>query len=104
MMQRRSFFIVLNDSFRRYNKDPARIIRPYTCRLYSCGAPRSRDNRLIDHVSPIISDVHIKMDVRTVELARKELYCSHCRRILKDAVQTENGTRLCEKCFQEISS
>ena len=45
----------------------------------------------------------IKMaNIKTVEAVRKELYCPHCKFILRDAVQTDNGTRLCQGCFEEI--
>eukprot|EP00731_Ephydatia_muelleri_P024007 Em0016g278a len=45
------------------------------------------------------------MDVKTViGGVRNELYCPHCALILKEAVQTESGTRLCEGCFNDILS
>ena len=38
----------------------------------------------------------------TVEAPKENLICPHCRRILRDAVQTECGDRLCENCCEEI--
>ena len=30
-------------------------------------------------------------------------YCPHCKKLLKNAVQTSDGDRLCDACFEEIS-
>jgi hypothetical protein len=30
-------------------------------------------------------------------------YCPHCKKLLKNAVQTSEGDRLCHVCFEEIA-
>ena len=30
-------------------------------------------------------------------------YCPYCKKLLKNAVQTSDGDRLCDVCFEEIS-
>jgi len=34
---------------------------------------------------------------------RVGLVCPHCKLLLRDAVQTEEGVRLCQSCFKEIA-
>lgn len=34
--------------------------------------------------------------------ARPGLECPHCRHFLREAVQTEEGLRLCKSCFKQI--
>jgi len=34
---------------------------------------------------------------------RVGLVCPHCKLILRDAVQTDEGVRLCQSCFKEIT-
>ena len=40
--------------------------------------------------------------VKTVEAPRKGLSCPHCHLLLKDAVQTTEGMRLCVSCQKAI--
>ena len=42
-------------------------------------------------------------DVDTVDPAKEGLLCSECRLVLKQAVQTPEGNRLCQGCFNSIS-
>ena len=30
-------------------------------------------------------------------------YCPHCKKLLKNTVQTSDGDRLCDVCFEEIA-
>ena len=41
-------------------------------------------------------------DARTVELQKAALICPECDLLLRDAVQTDDGIRLCESCFKQI--
>ena len=34
---------------------------------------------------------------------RAGLVCAHCKLLLRNAVQTEEGVRLCQSCFKEIA-
>jgi len=34
---------------------------------------------------------------------RVGLVCPHCKLLLRNAVQTEEGIRLCQSCFEEIA-
>ena len=34
---------------------------------------------------------------------RVGLVCPHCKLLLRNAVQTEEGIRLCQSCFKEIA-
>jgi len=34
---------------------------------------------------------------------RVDLECPHCKLLLRNAVQTDEGDRLCQSCFQEIA-
>ena len=40
--------------------------------------------------------------VTPTEEVKEGLYCSHCRLLLRDAVQNEEGYRLCHGCCDEI--
>jgi hypothetical protein len=40
--------------------------------------------------------------VDTVDSAKEGLMCSECKLILDEAVQTSDGLRLCQKCFDFI--
>ena len=41
-------------------------------------------------------------DVRTVDEAKDGLLCSECKLILREAVQTPDGVRLCQQCYNGI--
>ena len=41
-------------------------------------------------------------DTRTVEPLKAALICPECSLMLRDAVQTGDGIRLCEGCFNQI--
>ena len=41
-------------------------------------------------------------DVKTVDEAKDGLLCSECKLILKEAVQTSDGVRLCQQCYNRI--
>ena len=34
---------------------------------------------------------------------RAELVCAHCKLLLRNAVQTDEGVRLLQSCFKEIA-
>jgi len=42
-------------------------------------------------------------DIRTVEPLSATLICPECSLVLRDAVQTGDGVRLCESCFKQIN-
>ena len=39
----------------------------------------------------------------TVVYERIGLVCPHCKLLLRNAVQTDEGARLCQSCFIEIA-
>ena len=41
-------------------------------------------------------------DVMTAEAVKSGIVCPHCELVLRDAVQTPEGDRLCEMCYKEI--
>lgn len=41
-------------------------------------------------------------DAKTVEPLKAALVCPECRLLLRDAVQTGDGIRLCETCFKQF--
>ena len=41
-------------------------------------------------------------NAKTVELLKGALVCPECDMLLRDAVQTGDGVRLCETCFEQI--
>ena len=41
-------------------------------------------------------------EVQTVEVAKGGLLCSECGLILREAVQTPEGLRLCQQCYNQI--
>ena len=51
------------------------------------------------HFDPDLSQGH---DVILVEPAKGGLMCSECDRVLRNAVQTPEGHRLCEPCYKKI--
>ena len=42
-------------------------------------------------------------DIKTPESAKVTLICPECNQLLKDAVQTGDGIRLCESCYKDIA-
>ena len=40
--------------------------------------------------------------LRPAEPVKESFICPHCRQVLIDAVQTENGDRLCRECCNAI--
>ena len=42
-------------------------------------------------------------DIKTPESAKVTLICPECNLLLKDAVQTGDGIRLCESCYKDIA-
>ena len=50
---------------------------------------------------------HVEMAgyrVETLDEAKAGLLCSECGLVLNDAVQTPDGVRLCQSCFDDIKS
>ena len=41
-------------------------------------------------------------EVETVEAAKEGVLCSECSLVLRDAVQTPDGVRLCQECYNGI--
>jgi len=41
-------------------------------------------------------------DTRPVEPLKMALICPECSLVLRDAVQTGDGIRLCESCYKQI--
>ena len=42
-------------------------------------------------------------DVLLADTAKEELQCPECSFVLKDAVQTPEGIRLCEPCYRKLA-
>ena len=42
-------------------------------------------------------------DVLTTQLAKSGLICPECSLLVKEAVQTPEGVRLCKSCYDELA-
>jgi protein-disulfide isomerase len=45
----------------------------------------------------------IDVKVKSQGVIPSSYYCPHCKKLLKNAVQTSEGDRLCHVCFEEIA-
>ena len=43
-------------------------------------------------------------EAKTVKPLKAALVCPECNLLLRDAVQTGDGIRLCESCFEQVTS
>ena len=76
------------------------------------GAPRemAKSGLSVDDMLKFLEDKILEVEKKTTNMLissengyPESYFCPHCNKLLREAVQTKSGDRLCDSCFRSIA-